>query len=91
MSATLNTKAPNDISPISNHPDVFLEGVGWVGGEEWLRYQFKVYLLSLLRSSVCSGKFLESLRPDHFGVGVAELFFVFSLGMVLSFTVLQFC
>lgn len=54
VSATLNTKAPNDISPISNHPDVFLEGVGWVGGEEWLRYQFKVYLLSLLRSSVCS-------------------------------------
>ncbi|XP_076033296.1 late secretory pathway protein AVL9 homolog isoform X2 [Oratosquilla oratoria] len=33
--------------------DIFLEGVGWVGGEEWLRYQFKIYLLSLMRSSLC--------------------------------------
>ncbi|XP_068213138.1 late secretory pathway protein AVL9 homolog isoform X2 [Palaemon carinicauda] len=52
VSATLNSKPQNGSSPINSHPDVFLEGVGWVGGEEWLRYQFKVYLLSLLRSSV---------------------------------------
>lgn len=82
MSATLNTKAPNDISPISNHPDVFLEGVGWVGGEEWLRYQFKVYLLSLLRSSVCSGTFLV--------VGGRLFCVVFPLGIVLCFTVSKF-
>nr|XP_045597915.1 late secretory pathway protein AVL9 homolog isoform X4 [Procambarus clarkii] len=57
VSATINNKTANGTSPIKNHPDVFLEGVGWVGGEEWLRYQFKVYLLSLLRSSVCPGEF----------------------------------
>ncbi|ROT77334.1 Late secretory pathway protein AVL9-like protein [Penaeus vannamei] len=51
VSATLNTKAPNDISPISNHPDVFLEGVGWVGGEEWLRYQFKRVLVNMRSST----------------------------------------
>ena len=56
MSATVN-KSLNDNSSLSGcQPDVFLEGVGWVGGEEWLRYQFKVYILSLLRSSRCVGK-----------------------------------
>ncbi|KAK4310949.1 hypothetical protein Pmani_017525 [Petrolisthes manimaculis] len=52
VNATVS-KAANGMSICNSHPDVFLEGVGWVGGEEWLRYQFKVYLLSLLRSSVC--------------------------------------
>nr|XP_053644228.1 late secretory pathway protein AVL9 homolog isoform X2 [Cherax quadricarinatus] len=75
VSATLNNKAPNGTSPIKNHPDVFLEGVGWVGGEEWLRYQFKVYLLSLLRSSVCAegsrewevfnGTFMSAWKETH--------------------------
>ncbi|XP_042230694.1 late secretory pathway protein AVL9 homolog isoform X2 [Homarus americanus] len=75
VSATLNNKAPNGTSPIKNHPDVFLEGVGWVGGEEWLRYQFKVYLLSLLRSSVCpegsrecevfNGSFMSAWKGTH--------------------------
>ncbi|XP_063841565.1 late secretory pathway protein AVL9 homolog isoform X2 [Scylla paramamosain] len=84
VSATLNTnKAPNGTHPAINHPDVFLEGVGWVGGEEWLRYQFKVYLLSLLRSSVCpegsreyevfNGNFMTAWKGTHnFRVWVAS-------------------
>lgn len=35
--------------------DVFLDGVGWEGGDEWIRAQFKVYLMSLLRSSMLQG------------------------------------
>ncbi|XP_045597913.1 late secretory pathway protein AVL9 homolog isoform X2 [Procambarus clarkii] len=75
VSATINNKTANGTSPIKNHPDVFLEGVGWVGGEEWLRYQFKVYLLSLLRSSVCpdgsrecevfNGSFMSAWKGTH--------------------------
>jgi len=30
---------------------------GWEGCDEWLRYNFKVYLLHLLRTSECNGKF----------------------------------
>lgn len=36
--------------------DVFLDGVGWEGGDEWIRTQFKIYLLSLLRTSLTQGK-----------------------------------
>lgn len=32
--------------------DVFLDGVGWEGGDEWIRAQFRVYLLCLLRTSL---------------------------------------
>lgn len=35
--------------------DVFLDGVGWEGGDEWIRAQFRVYLLCLLRSSLLQG------------------------------------
>lgn len=38
--------------------DVFLDGVGWEGGDEWIRTQFRVYLLSLLRTSL--------QQSDHF-------------------------
>lgn len=31
--------------------DIFLDGTGWEGSDEWIRYQFKVYLLHMLRSS----------------------------------------
>ncbi len=33
-------------------PDVFLDGVGWEGGDEWVRAQFRFYLICLLRSSL---------------------------------------
>lgn len=35
--------------------DVFLDGVGWEGGDEWIRAQFRVYLLCLLRTSMLQG------------------------------------
>lgn len=31
---------------------------GWEGGDEWLRSQFKLYLLSLMRTSEIEGNFL---------------------------------
>ena len=31
-------------------PDVFLDGIGWEGGDEWVRAQFRFYLVSLLRT-----------------------------------------
>lgn len=37
--------------------DVFLDGVGWEGSDEWIRAQFRVYLLSLLRTSLLQGFF----------------------------------
>lgn len=42
--------------------DVFLDGVGWEGGDEWIRTQFRVYLLSLLRTSIQH----DSRQSDHF-------------------------
>lgn len=38
--------------------DVFVDGVGWEGGDEWIRMQFKLYLLSLLRTSLLQGIWL---------------------------------
>ncbi|XP_040570025.1 late secretory pathway protein AVL9 homolog [Lepeophtheirus salmonis] len=32
--------------------DVFMDGVGWEGGDEWVRAQFRLYLVCLLRSSL---------------------------------------
>lgn len=31
------------------------DGTSWEGGDEWLRYQFKIYLVQLLKTSQCSG------------------------------------
>ncbi len=33
-------------------PDVFLDSVGWEGGDEWVRAQFRFYLVCLLRTSL---------------------------------------
>lgn len=37
--------------------DVFLDGVGWEGGDEWIRAQFKVYLLCLMRTCLLEGSY----------------------------------
>ncbi|XP_075905165.1 late secretory pathway protein AVL9 homolog [Nelusetta ayraudi] len=39
-----------------NRDDVFLDGTGWEGGDEWIRAQFALYLHSLLSSA---------LQPDN--------------------------
>ncbi|KFM58158.1 Late secretory pathway protein AVL9-like protein, partial [Stegodyphus mimosarum] len=36
---------------MEDRQDVFLDGTGWEGGDEWLRSQFKLYLLSVMRTS----------------------------------------
>lgn len=43
--------------------DVFLDGVGWEGGDEWIRSQFRVYLLCLLRTSLLQD---GSREAEHF-------------------------
>ena len=32
--------------------DNFMDGVGWEGGDEWIRAQFKYYLMCLMRTSL---------------------------------------
>lgn len=32
--------------------DSFMDGVGWEGGDEWIRAQFKYYLMCLMRTSL---------------------------------------
>lgn len=36
---------------MEDRQDVFLDGTGWEGGDEWLRSQFKLYLLSIMRTA----------------------------------------
>ncbi|KAH1017839.1 late secretory pathway protein AVL9 homolog [Dendroctonus ponderosae] len=43
--------------------DVFLDGVGYEGGDEWIRAQFRVYLLCLMRTSILPDGGREA---DHF-------------------------
>ncbi|CAG9760844.1 unnamed protein product [Ceutorhynchus assimilis] len=43
--------------------DVFLDGVGYEGGDEWIRAQFRVYMLCLLRTSMLPDGAREM---DHF-------------------------
>lgn len=45
--------------------DVFLDGVGWEGGDEWIRTQFKIYLLYLLKSATLPD---GSRELEHFSV-----------------------
>ena len=44
----------NIIRIVSNDDQAgeFFEGVGWVGGDEWVRAQFRFYLSCLLRTSL---------------------------------------
>lgn len=43
--------------------DVFLDGVGWEGGDEWIRTQFRIYLLCLMRTSLVQD---GSREIEHF-------------------------
>ena len=36
----------------SDEPDVFLDGIGWEGGDEWVRAQFRFYIVCLLRTVI---------------------------------------
>ncbi|KAM9331816.1 late secretory pathway protein AVL9 homolog [Pholidichthys leucotaenia] len=46
-----------------NRDDVFLDGTGWEGGDEWIRAQFTLYLHSLLSSSLQQDN--ERLLADY--------------------------
>lgn len=44
-----------------NRDDIFLDGTGWEGGEEWIRAQFSSYLHALLAATLQPGKILVLL------------------------------
>lgn len=44
-----------------NRDDVFLDGTGWEGGDEWIRAQFGSYLHALLAATIQPGKFWNIL------------------------------
>ncbi|KAK2886708.1 late secretory pathway protein AVL9 homolog [Channa argus] len=46
-----------------NRDDVFLDGTGWEGGDEWIRAQFTLYLHSLLSSAIQQDN--ERLLADY--------------------------
>lgn len=46
-----------------NRDDVFLDGTGWEGGDEWIRAQFTLYLHSLLSSALQQDN--ERLLTDY--------------------------
>ncbi|XP_072523409.1 late secretory pathway protein AVL9 homolog isoform X2 [Salminus brasiliensis] len=46
-----------------NREDVFLDGTGWEGGDEWIRAQFTLYLHSLLASTLQQDN--EKLLADY--------------------------
>ncbi|XP_030630035.1 late secretory pathway protein AVL9 homolog [Chanos chanos] len=46
-----------------NREDVFLDGTGWEGGDEWIRAQFSLYLHSLLSSTLQQDN--EKLLADY--------------------------
>lgn len=39
-----------------NRDDVFLDGTGWEGGDEWIRSQFVIYFHSFLSSALQEGR-----------------------------------
>ena len=41
---------------IQDQTNSFMDGVGWEGGDDWLRAEFKSYLLFMLRTSRMNGK-----------------------------------
>lgn len=43
-----------------NRDDVFLDGTGWEGGDEWIRSQFVIYLHSLLSSALQEGRLIPA-------------------------------
>ena len=45
-----------DTIPIRYVTDVFYFSIGWEGGDEWIRAQFNIYLLSLLSTCTSAGK-----------------------------------
>ena len=44
------------VSVESGSADIFLDGVGWEGGDEWIRAQFRMYILCLLRTVLNSSQ-----------------------------------
>ena len=56
----------NDSDTDGENKDIFLDGTGWEGSDEWIRYQFKVYLLHMLRSSELDGKDIHNLHENYF-------------------------
>jgi hypothetical protein len=50
---------------LENGSDIFLDGVGWEGGDEWIRAQFRMYILCLLRTVLNSDQDQTSTYELH--------------------------
>lgn len=48
-----------------NREDVFLDGTGWEGGDEWIRAQFAVYIHALLAATLQLGEGRAAARFFH--------------------------
>ncbi|XP_039296936.1 late secretory pathway protein AVL9 homolog [Nilaparvata lugens] len=66
-------KTPQDTGKEARTPqqDVFVDGVGWEGGDEWIRAQFHAYMLCLLRTSLLPD---GSRELDHFNASFVSAF-----------------
>lgn len=54
------------LKSVSEHSeDVFLDGTGWEGGDEWIRAQFTHYMHTLLASTLQQGPDSEKLLADY--------------------------
>jgi len=56
--------------------DAFLDGVGWEGGDEWVRAQFRLYLICLLRTVGLAEVGEESGKNEaaaHFGQSFVDV------------------
>ena len=53
-----------------NKEDVFLDGTGWEGGDEWIRAQFGLYVHSLLSSALQQGE----LQHTHIYINFCKMF-----------------
>lgn len=56
--------------PAETETDVFLDGIGWEGGDEWVRAQFRYYLVSLLRTVINRQ---EPSQANHFNSSFIHL------------------
>lgn len=56
-----------------NRDDVFLDGTGWEGGDEWIRAQFSAYLHALLAAVLQPGRTDISSRDGDEGGHVKHL------------------
>ena len=70
--STSSSAVAFEYSPSSIKHDVFLDGIGWEGGDEWVRAQFRFYLVSLLRTCMNDPDF-QGVSLQHFNTHFVQV------------------